>query len=111
MALQLDQIPGIPPELRGVTDEFLRLNEQAMNGVNETVKIVISNSMSVADVANAASIAREQKIAPAVRRLQGHLLLALIEIDWMRTKRSYMPADLRAQLQEMIQANADSFCG
>ncbi len=72
---------GLPPELANPLDEFYRL---------------IGGAMKVAEA--------EKRADPLVNALCAHLILALVEIDWMRTKRSYMPSDLRAQFEAIVAA-------
>jgi len=79
VAANSDGVEGLPAELRNPLNEFYRLIGGAIDAAQS-----------------------EKNAEPLVNALSANLILALIEIDWMRTKRAYLPSDLRAQWEAIV---------
>lgn len=96
---------GTPAELTNALAELERLTGPLLQSLDLTYSIDLPDGTTAKDVATLVVDEVQKRCQPVLDGLYCNLFLALIEIDWMRTKRSYFPADLRAQFEAIVASN------
>jgi len=97
--------PAGDPLIEAAAAEFIRRTLATFEAVQTSIQVLqVPGVPSAAAVAIAKSAADqvEKAQAPLIGILRGHLLLALIEIEWMRVKRSLLPDDLRMIFEAIL---------
>lgn len=107
----LTQIQPEIPEFSNAARELDRLVGKHIDVLAEPFQLTFDSGAAAQDVARQIASAIDQRYSDSIGALRGHLFMSLIEIEWMRTKRAFMPADLRAHLQSIVLGNLNLRAG